>query len=181
MDAPQRIKITSKNTWSFNTIETFQTDHFFEHNHINFNKASSMLNTCIQIYASRVDDISNTTLKLLSNFESFKKKRKRENFTSEDLYLKIENEANERILESNAFLQRSLQYDGFLTLFSREESGISFIKFLGKKKVCIENKKVCPGIEHFENFRNIEYDNFKEEKYYENTENENFNDNEKFI
>ncbi|KAM0686102.1 hypothetical protein COBT_002679 [Conglomerata obtusa] len=74
-------KITSKNTWSLPHIDILT-------NTSNFALASSQLSSAITLYAQRVDDVHTCTTRLLNNFEVFKSVRKREKFTSEDLYVK---------------------------------------------------------------------------------------------
>ncbi|KAM0676772.1 hypothetical protein BDAP_002684 [Binucleata daphniae] len=169
MNPNQVVKITAKNTWSLDLIDNFQPQTFYESDIINFNKVSSTLNTCMQIYSMRVDDIANNTNKLLHNFESYKKRKKKCSFITEDTNLKFENiDFFDPYFNLDGFLSRELNNDGFYSMYQRENNKINFYKFKSKKVINTENKIICSGLERFNNFRNIDYNKNDEENNAEN-------------
>lgn len=74
-------KITTKNTWKSTLIEHFaDLSKFQDQKGVNFQKASTALDGCIKVYATRVDDVATNTAKLLGAFgqeKATKKKTKR--------------------------------------------------------------------------------------------------------
>lgn len=164
MDPSQYVKITYKNTWSLDLIDNFQPNAFLESNNINFNKVSSSLNTCMQIYSMRVDDIANNTNKLLHNFESFKKRKKKGTFIVEDTNLKIDNiDFFDPYFNLDGFLSRELNNDGFYSMYYRENSGLNFLRYKFKKSINLQDKIICPGLERFSSFRSTENTKYEEE------------------
>lgn len=92
LKASAENKITTKNTWKSTLIEHFvDTDKFRAQNGINFQKASCTLEGCMKVYSTRVDDVSENTMKLLEIFnkdEETKKKtvpKKKSNFIEKNL------------------------------------------------------------------------------------------------
>jgi len=85
-------KITTKNTWQSTLIEHFTgINKFKPQENVNFQRASCTLEGCMKVYSTRVDDVSEKTLKLLEIFnkedESKKKtsSKKRSNFIEKNL------------------------------------------------------------------------------------------------
>lgn len=84
-------KITTKNTWKAPLIDHFtDISKFKSDKGINFQKASCTLEGCMKVYSTRVDDVSDTTFKLLDIFnkdEENKKKcfKKKSNFLEKNL------------------------------------------------------------------------------------------------
>lgn len=92
LKASAENKITTKNTWKSTLIEHFvNTEEFRAQNGVNFQKASCTLEGCMKVYSTRVDDVSENTLKLLEIFnkdDETKKKttsKKRSNFIEKNL------------------------------------------------------------------------------------------------
>ncbi|KAI5150076.1 hypothetical protein ENBRE01_1285 [Enteropsectra breve] len=85
-------KITSKNTWKSTLIEHFSNiSKFKENKGINFNKASCALDGCIKVYSTRVDDVTDSTTKLMDIFsrhdehpESKRADKKRQSFIDKE-------------------------------------------------------------------------------------------------
>lgn len=76
-------KINVKNTWNVPLINHFKNlDTFKENNKINFVKASMVLDGCMKVYSTRVDDVVENTEKLLENIQ-FEKDNKIEKKTGE--------------------------------------------------------------------------------------------------
>ncbi len=89
LKASAENKITQKNAWQATLI-----DHFVgikPKGNVNFQKASCTLEGCMKVYSTRVDDVSDNTLKLLGIFnkdENPKKKqqtKKKSNFIEKNL------------------------------------------------------------------------------------------------
>lgn len=77
LKASAENKITTKNTWQSTLIEHFlDSDKFTAKQGVNFQKASCTLEGCMKVYSTRIDDVSDNTLKLLEIFnkEDVKKK-----------------------------------------------------------------------------------------------------------
>lgn len=92
LKASAENKITSKNAWQSTLIEHFvDTNKFSASNGVNFQRASSVLEGCMKVYSTRVDDVSENTLKLLEIFnkdEEVKKKsayKKKNNFIEKNI------------------------------------------------------------------------------------------------
>lgn len=104
LKASAENKITTKNAWQSTLIEHFvDAGKFKAQGSVNFQRASSTLEGCMKVYATRVDDVSENTLKLLEMFskEEDRKKattRKRSNFIEKNL-----GNINLRDCESNDF------------------------------------------------------------------------------
>lgn len=92
LKASAENKITAKNAWQSTLIEHFtDVNKFRAQGGVNFQRASCTLEGCMKVYATRVDDVSENTLKLLEIFhkdEDAKKKttaKKKSNFIEKNL------------------------------------------------------------------------------------------------
>lgn len=71
-------KITVKNTWQSTLIEHFtDINRFKGKGNVNFQKASCTLEGCMKVYSTRVDDVSEKTLKLLEIFNKEEETKKK--------------------------------------------------------------------------------------------------------
>lgn len=96
-------KITNKNTWNAPLIEHFTNiDELKDNKGINFQKATISLEGCVKVYSTRVDDVTDDTLKLLDslNVEETEIKQKRQKVRSNTLETNINNIT---LKESNTF------------------------------------------------------------------------------
>ncbi|EJW05237.1 hypothetical protein EDEG_00702 [Edhazardia aedis USNM 41457] len=70
-------RITIKNAWNLPIIDNFSTNELeYQQDYETFQKASAVLQTCAEVYATRIDDVSTTMCKLLDNFEQEQKTKK---------------------------------------------------------------------------------------------------------
>ncbi|KAM0671421.1 hypothetical protein OCOL_001537 [Ordospora colligata] len=69
LKAAAENKITTKNTWKATLIDHFTNiDEFKERHGINFQKAGCALDGCAKVYSTRVDDVSESAMRLLEGF-----------------------------------------------------------------------------------------------------------------
>lgn len=127
-------KITSKNTWNINTIDTFTTTE------VPLSQTANILSACAQIYSTRVDDLSDKTNKLLENFNFNivdKKKTKKRNVNIGNTNKEFKNE----FIAPKNWQPRFV--DGYLSI--KGNCGITELPFYDVY-VDLENKILCPGI-----------------------------------
>lgn len=78
LKASAENRITPKNAWQATLIEHFvDTDKFAARGGVNFQRASSTLEGCMKVYSTRVDDVSESTLKLLEMFNKEEEGKKK--------------------------------------------------------------------------------------------------------
>jgi len=79
LKAAAENKITTKNTWKATLIDHFTNiDEFKERHGINFQKAGCALDGCVKVYSTRVDDVSESAMRLLEGFGGDDALRKRQ-------------------------------------------------------------------------------------------------------
>lgn len=162
-------KINAKNAWKAPLIEHF-TDirHFRSGEGIDFLKASSTLEGCVKVYSTRVDDVSESTQRLLNSFgrQTEEESKKRSSKKKSDHIEKKLSNINLRERDESHFYDPvfssvlSRTRSRFLTsilaqtesgtlLYGREEPGIVY----DDEKVDIECEAlpICAGLKEFRN------------------------------
>ncbi|ORD93861.1 CND2 [Enterospora canceri] len=106
--AANENKISAKNAWNAPLIQHFNNiDGFREENKINFTKVSTALDGCVKVYTNRVDEVADSTYKLVNIMgkdEETKEKQKTKTKTKKDNFLVKNTDAiNIRIPETEQF------------------------------------------------------------------------------
>lgn len=169
LKASAENKITTKNTWQSTLIEHFtDVDSFKSHGNVNFQKASSTLEGCMKVFSTRVDDVSEKTLKLLEVFnkddeEDIKKRpaKKKSNFLERNLSnINLKEKESEDFYDPIFSCVMSKSNDYFLLDVLDQSAGGLFIYSNLEATISMNDEKVdleiemlpiCDSLKDFEN------------------------------
>lgn len=154
LKASAENKITARNAWQATLIEHFvDTERFTAAGGINFQRASSTLEGCMKVYSTRVDDVSDNTLKLLEIFNKDEEKkksgtRKRHNFIEKNLAninLKERDSADFYDPVFSSILMKSDEYF-LMDIVESRDKGMT-VYGSGKRELVMEDEKIEISVE----------------------------------
>lgn len=170
LKASAENKITQKNAWQATLI-----DHFVDINskgNVNFQKASCTLEGCMKVYSTRVDDVSDNTMKLLGIFnkeEDTKKKqqiKKKSNFIEKNLnHINLKEQNNDSFYDPlfSSILSRNDDYslldflepcDMGMVIYSHKSEDLVMAE--AKVDFDLEILPICDSLKDFESLKSIE-------------------------
>lgn len=178
LKASAENKITQKNAWQATLI-----DHFVDinaNNSVNFQKASCTLEGCMKVYSTRVDDVSDNTMKLLGIFskeDDPKKKttKKKSNFIEKNLnHINLKEKSNETFYDPlfSSILSRNDDYalidfiepsDLGMVIYTHQSSNL--VMNDEKIEIDLEILPICDSLKDFESVQSIERTNQNEFNY----------------
>lgn len=179
-------KINIKNTWNIPLINHFKNlDTFKENNKINFIKASMVLDGCMKVYSTRVDDVVENTEKLLENIHLEKdNKTEKKQVKKQSTGSKNKEYINIKLLDTNYYhntIFRSIisstndifLFDKLNNHFYLYDTFNDKSLIFNEQKLNIEpiNKSLCPQLNVFSEYENVKlnkYDNKKKLDYSQN-------------
>lgn len=193
LKASAENKINQKNAWQATLI-----DHFVDINArggVNFQKASCTLEGCMKVYSTRVDDVSDNTMKLLGIFnkeEDSKKKaqtKKKSNFIEKNLnHINLKDQSN-NIFYDPLFSSILSRNDDYALLDFLQPSDLGIVIYSHKSNdLIMEDEKIdfdveilpiCDSLKDFESIKPFEIE--KETTVDEYVFDDDFNDNNQLI
>lgn len=150
LKASAENKITSRNAWQSTLIEHFvDTDKFAARDGINFHRASSTLEGCMKVYSTRVDDVSENTLKLLEIFNKDDDAKRRTGAKKKSNFIE-KNLANINLKEKEAsdfydplFSSILLKTDDYFLMDILEPTASGMVLFSGTARdIVMEDERV---------------------------------------
>ena len=157
-------KINVKNTWNVPLINHFKNlDTFKENNKINFVKASMVLDGCMKVYSTRVDDVVENTEKLLENIQ-FEKDNKieKKQVKKQSTGLKDKEHINIKLLDvsyyHNAIFRSIMSSTDDVFLFDKLNNHFYLYDICNDKSLIFNeqklnmepiNKSLCPQLNIF--------------------------------